>query len=208
MNDTLTLIFIIINVSVLHTLLGPDHYLPTAAIARAQGWHWRKTLTVVCSLGTGHVLVSFLLGLAGVAGVQMLQDYEIIQEQRGAVAAYALVALGAIYVIAALRAQARKWVAGSVPLIAIFLIGPCEPLIPLMFTSPIGAGLSVVVIAGLYALLTVMTMSIAVFSAMSLAHVSARIVPGIAARLGIAELYGLAGATLIGCGLAMEVLGL
>ncbi|HEV7621501.1 MAG TPA: hypothetical protein VGO09_07205, partial [Flavisolibacter sp.] len=57
------LILTAISISFLHTLSGPDHYLPFVALSRARRWSLSKTIgwTIVC--GCGHVWSSVLLGL-------------------------------------------------------------------------------------------------------------------------------------------------
>ena len=45
-------------VGILHTALGPDHYLPFALMARAGRWSRAKTLWVTLACGLGHVLRS------------------------------------------------------------------------------------------------------------------------------------------------------
>ncbi len=42
----------------------PTHWLPFVLVARARGWSRAKTLAVTAFAGTGHVLVTTLLGLA------------------------------------------------------------------------------------------------------------------------------------------------
>jgi hypothetical protein len=42
----------------------PTHWLPFVLIARARGWSHAKTLAITAFAGTGHVLVTTLLGLA------------------------------------------------------------------------------------------------------------------------------------------------
>ena len=50
-----------------HTVLGPDHYLPFVAMARARGWSMSRTLRITLLCGAGHLAGSVVLGLAGIA---------------------------------------------------------------------------------------------------------------------------------------------
>src|SRR5674476_307164 len=52
------------SVGALHTL-APDHWVPFAALARAQKWSAAKTARITVLCGFGHVTVSALLGLLG-----------------------------------------------------------------------------------------------------------------------------------------------
>jgi len=51
----------------LHTLLGPDHYLPFIVMGKARRWSLWKTawITIVC--GIGHIGSSVSLGMVGIA---------------------------------------------------------------------------------------------------------------------------------------------
>ena len=53
-------------IAFLHTILGPDHYLPFVAMSKSGQWSLRKTSIVTILCGSGHVLSSVLLGVAGV----------------------------------------------------------------------------------------------------------------------------------------------
>ena len=62
------------SIGFIHTLMGPDHYLPFVAIAKARSWRLGRTLlfTVIC--GLGHVLGSVVLGVVGIcAGLAVTQ---------------------------------------------------------------------------------------------------------------------------------------
>ena len=45
-----------------HTILGPDHYLPFIVMSRARKWKMPKTVVITLLCGLGHVLGSILLG--------------------------------------------------------------------------------------------------------------------------------------------------
>ena len=49
-------------IAFLHTILGPDHYLPFIVMARARSWSMARTLLVTAVCGLGHVASSILLG--------------------------------------------------------------------------------------------------------------------------------------------------
>ena len=50
-----------------HTLLGPDHYLPFVVMSRARKWSAVRTAWITFACGLGHVLSSVVLGLVGIA---------------------------------------------------------------------------------------------------------------------------------------------
>ncbi|MBU1984854.1 hypothetical protein KJ815_10640, partial [bacterium] len=57
-----------------HTLLGPDHYVPFIAMARARRWSQRRTMLITALCGIGHVSSSVIIGLVGLFfGVEVLK---------------------------------------------------------------------------------------------------------------------------------------
>jgi nickel/cobalt exporter len=90
-----------------HTLLGPDHYLPFIAMARAQGWSLARTATITALCGAGHILSSVLLGAVGLALGLAASFFEPLDEIRGSLAAWAFMSFGLVYLAWGLR-QARK----------------------------------------------------------------------------------------------------
>ena len=82
-----------------HTILGPDHYLPFIAISRARDWTSRRTLLVTLACGVGHVLSSVVLGLVGIGLGVALFKLEAIESFRGDAAAWLLIAFGFTYLV-------------------------------------------------------------------------------------------------------------
>ena len=82
-----------------HTVLGPDHYLPFIVMSRARKWTLSKTLIISFFCGLGHVLSSIVLGLAGIALGTAVLKLENIESLRGGVAAWLLIGFGFAYFI-------------------------------------------------------------------------------------------------------------
>lgn len=91
-----------------HTLLGPDHYLPFIVMSRARKWSLRKTLFISFLCGLGHVLSSILLGFLGLALGIALFRLEGIESFRGGMAAWLLIVFGFAYFIWGLRRAAKN----------------------------------------------------------------------------------------------------
>jgi nickel/cobalt transporter (NicO) family protein len=73
MQMTFALAGVAAGVGALHTL-APDHWVPFAALGRAEGWSARRTALVTAGCGLGHVTVSVLLGAASlVLGLELMQ---------------------------------------------------------------------------------------------------------------------------------------
>lgn len=80
-----------------HTLFGPDHYVPFVAMSRVGGWSRRKTLLVTLLCGLAHVCSSVVLGFIGLALGLLVFKLETIEAQRGNVAGWLLIAFGVAY---------------------------------------------------------------------------------------------------------------
>lgn len=94
-------------IGVVHTAIGPDHYLPFVMLSRARGWTARWTALVTLACGLIHVLGSVVLGLVGVAAGLALRRLEIIESFRGDLAAWSLLAFGLVYAVWGVR-RARR----------------------------------------------------------------------------------------------------
>ena len=82
-----------------HTLVGPDHYLPFIAMAKARRWTLRKTLTIAFFSGLGHVLSSVLLGFIGLALGIAVGKLEATESWRGNAAGWLFIGFGFAYLI-------------------------------------------------------------------------------------------------------------
>jgi nickel/cobalt exporter len=104
--DLNLLVLTAISIGFVHTLIGPDHYLPFVAMSKARNWTRRKTMLVTAACGVGHVLGSIVLGLVGIAVGAALHRLEWIEGLRGDLAAWALTAFGLVYMAWGLK---RAW---------------------------------------------------------------------------------------------------
>ncbi len=86
-------------VGFIHTLLGPDHYLPFIVLSRARKWSRTRTLWITFIAGVGHVTGSVILGLIGIALGISLGKLEAIESQRGSIVAWMLIAFGILYTV-------------------------------------------------------------------------------------------------------------
>src|SRR5262245_1904947 len=86
-------------IAFVHTILGPDHYLPFLMLARARRWSRARTLAITMACGIGHVVSSLALGVAGLGLGLAVGRIEHIEGARGDWAAWALVLFGATYAL-------------------------------------------------------------------------------------------------------------
>jgi ABC-type nickel/cobalt efflux system permease component RcnA len=164
--DQQILIGTAISIGIIHTFVGPDHYLPFIMIGRARNWSFSKTLSITIVCGIGHVLGSIILGVIGVSLGIAVGILENIETFRGELASWLIIGFGTAYAFWGLRLGLRSiehehehphnhetakhhihphhhlgshahihgrattitpWV-----LFIIFILGPCEPLIPIL----------------------------------------------------------------------------
>lgn len=187
--ELLTLLLTTLAISFVHTASGPDHYLPFIVFSRARKWNLGTTMMWTTLCGIGHVLSSVLIGMLGVMLGWQLSKLDWFQGIRGDLAAWSLLVLGSMYLVWGLyrayrnrphkhfdvyndtdiyvythrhgqtvmpkdRLKVTPWI-----LLAIFVMGPSEPIVPLLFYSGITRSVvEIVLIVGVFTLSTVLTM--------------------------------------------------
>lgn len=82
-----------------HTILGPDHYLPFIVLSKARQWSGVQTVIITFLCGIGHVLSSVVLGFIGIALGIAVFKLEVVESFRGELAAWLLIAFGFAYFI-------------------------------------------------------------------------------------------------------------
>ncbi len=220
----------------IHTVLGPDHYLPFIMIGKARNWNITRILILTFICGLGHVLSSVALGMVGVFFGVGLEKLNFIEGFRGNLAAWALIAFGLVYAVWGLKkayqnrehSHAHAHSGGTVHkhnhthtsghahphdakdskkitpwvLFIIFVLGPCEVLIPLIMypaaQNSISGMILVTLAFGITTLLTMMaTVAMGVYGFSFIPF----------KRLG-AYTHAIAGTMIFLSGLAIQVLGI
>ena len=97
-----------VSIGFVHTLFGPDHYVPFVAMARVGQWSRRKTLCVTFLCGLAHVGSSVLLGFTGLALGLIVFQLQTVETQRGNVAGWLLIGFGMAYSVWGLVYAHRK----------------------------------------------------------------------------------------------------
>lgn len=212
----------------IHTVLGPDHYIPFVALARARSWSRARTALITFLCGLGHVLSSVLIGLAGIWLGTAVGRLEWLEGLRGGLAGWLLVAFGLAYMAWGIKKAVRgekhthphvhdgggehahdhAHEAGHVhphgasltpwALFIVFIFGPCEPLIPVLMYPALNSGLGLSLAAA--AVFSVVTVS-TMLACVFLLLGGIRLLP--AERL---ERYAhaLAGFAILACGVAVK----
>jgi len=239
MNAEITVLLVTAaSVGFIHTLTGPDHYLPFVVMGKARNWSTAKTLLITFLCGIGHVGSSIVIGITGIILGFGMRKLETLDAFRGNLAAWAFVTFGLVYFIWGIwksqKVRNHKHVhshsdgvlhihahhhsgdaihhhghSNSKPvqitpwiLFTIFVLGPCEPLIPLLLypAAEINAGV-VVSVAAIFSFCTIATMMVIVFLALK----GINLLP----FSGLEKyMHAIAGATIFICGCAILFLGM
>ena len=162
MTDFNLICFTVVSISAIHTLSGPDHYLPFIILSRSKKWSLNKTILWTCLCGFAHVLSSVIIGLLGIFLGLTISKIFHIETIRGEFAAWLLLIFGIAYLVYALyklkqnkahkhfdvsnngeiyvfehqHGQSilpnKKYKVTPWVMFFIFALGPSEPLIPLI----------------------------------------------------------------------------
>lgn len=95
-------------IGLVHTIIGPDHYLPFIVLSKARRWSGLRTAMVTMICGIGHVFSSVVLGLVGIAIGAAVFKLETIESLRGDIAAWFLIIFGFTYFAWGLRRAIRN----------------------------------------------------------------------------------------------------
>lgn len=97
--EVFILLITTISVAFIHTLTGPDHYLPFIVIAKAKNWTVKKTVFFTALCGLGHVGSSVILGLLGIFFGIAVHKIELMEGVRGSIISYVFTAFGLLYLL-------------------------------------------------------------------------------------------------------------
>jgi nickel/cobalt transporter (NicO) family protein len=97
-----------ITLGFLHTLLGPDHYLPFIVLSQAKGWSVKKTMVITFLCGVGHVLSSVILGIIGIGVGISVNKLVSVESFRGSIAGWLFIAFGLVYMVISIRNLVKK----------------------------------------------------------------------------------------------------
>lgn len=96
------------SLGLIHTILGPDHYLPFIVMSRARRWPLYKTLLISFLCGLGHILSSVVLGFLGIALGITVARLEGVESWRGSLATWLLIGFGLAYFVWGLHRALRR----------------------------------------------------------------------------------------------------
>jgi nickel/cobalt exporter len=156
-------------VAFLHAL-APDHWMPFAAIARAQKWSKPKLLWITFISGVGHVGISIVFSIIGILLGFSLSRLKGIEGHRGEVALWLLIGFGVAYMLWGIKKakeakrkkiDEEKLKANTVAvwtMFAVIILGPCEPLVPMVFLGYNYGYFGVLVVSLVFSIITIFMM--------------------------------------------------
>ncbi len=172
-NSFLVLLVSTFSIAVIHSL-APDHWMPFIMIGNAQKWSKSKIMSVTFLAGLGHIVSSIILAGIGIAlGIGLLKIKGIV-ESIAEVGGILLIGFGIFYMLWGLKHiqeehldkfEKDRRIISTWALIAIFVLGPCESLIPLMFLSTLYGWTGIIIITLSFSLTTVFMMMAQTFLA-------------------------------------------
>jgi hypothetical protein len=108
MLDDPKILFAAASIALVHTVIGPDHYVPFAVMAQARNWSRSRMTAITVACGLGHVLGSGLLGLVGIALGLAVGQMSAFESSRGTLAAWCLLGFGLAYTVWGFRRALRN----------------------------------------------------------------------------------------------------
>ena len=150
--------------------LAPDHWMPFAAIGKAQKWSKFRLLWVTFISGLGHVGISVVFSIIGILLGFSLSNLKSIEGHRGEIVLWLLIGFGIAYMIWGLKKakdhhhahiDEEKLKAKTVAvwtMFAIIILGPCEPLVPLVFLGYNYGFMGVIAVSVIFSVITIIMM--------------------------------------------------
>jgi nickel/cobalt transporter (NicO) family protein len=165
-NSLFPLLFGTISIAFLHSLLGPDHYIPFIMLSKAQNWSKTKLIIITLISGIGHVGSSILLGSLGIMLGFGMNHIQGLESYRGDIGVILLIGFGVAYALWGLRHVkhhkhidlSNKKIITFWTLFAVFVLGPCEPLVPLMFAATRFGWSAIFSISLIFSIITIVMM--------------------------------------------------
>jgi sulfite exporter TauE/SafE len=109
MNESFSLLIVTAaSLGFIHTVLGVDHYVPFIALSKSLKWSKVKTAIVTTLCGIGHVLSTVVIGIIGIALGLSIAKLESIENARGEIAGWLLIAFGIFYTIYGIYKSKKK----------------------------------------------------------------------------------------------------
>lgn len=209
---------------IVHTALGPDHYVPFIAMARSRSWSIAKTTWITALAGVAHVLGSVAAVALALALGGYFDSLNMIETLRSNIVGWGLITVGGTYALWGLRETVaskvrplekhmNKRISGTLgkhsanlllwSLLVVILLGPCEPLIPFLMMPSLDVASTTVILLTFMAATVGTMLSLVTVGVFGLARVQ------FAFEFPLRRYaHSLAGAAIALCGVGVQFFGL
>ncbi len=168
-NSLWVLLVSTVSIAFLHAL-APDHWMPFAAIGKAQKWSKLRLLWITFVSGVGHVGSSIIFSIIGILLGFSLSRLKAVEGHRGEIALWLLIGFGIAYMLWGIKKagdhkhadidkeKLKSKTIAVWTMFAIFILGPCEPLVPLIFLGYNYGYVGVISISVVFSVITIAMM--------------------------------------------------
>lgn len=168
-NGYILLILSTLSIAFIHSL-APDHWMPFAVIGKAKKWSKTRLSAITLISGLGHVGSSILVGAIGIILGFSLNNLTAVESHRAEIGLWLLIGFGVAYTLWGLK-KARDYKHEHInteemksktitlwTLFAVFVLGPCEPLVPLMFLATEYGWAGILTVSAVFSAVTISMM--------------------------------------------------
>jgi len=144
--------------------------MPFAAVAKARNWPRPRLLWITFISGIGHVGISIIFSIIGIFLGFSLSRLKAVEGHRGEIALWLLIGFGIAYMLWGIKKAREKkrdaidkesYKARTVAvwtMFAVIILGPCEPLIPLVFLGYNYGYAGVIAVSAVFSIITIIMM--------------------------------------------------
>lgn len=168
-NGYILLILSTLSIAFIHSL-APDHWMPFAVIGKAKKWSKTRLSLITLVSGIGHVGSSIVVGAIGIFLGFSLHHLTAVESQRAEIGLWLLIGFGVAYTLWGIKKakdykhehiNTEEMKSKSITLwtlFAVFVLGPCEPLIPLMFLATEYGWAGILTVSFIFSIVTIFMM--------------------------------------------------
>ncbi len=144
--------------------------MPVAAMGRAEQWSKLRLLWVTFISGIGHVGISIVFGIIGILLGFSLAKLKAVEGHRGEIVLWLLIGFGVAYMLWGIKkarekkrkdideAELKAKTVAVWTMFAIIILGPCEPLVPLVFLGYNYGWAGVITVSIIFSIVTIIMM--------------------------------------------------
>lgn len=161
-----------LTISIFHALI-PSHWLTFVLVGSTQRWSKRKIMRLVFLAGSGHVIMTTILGLVAASIAKwVFQNLVYIDTF---VTSGILIVLGLVYLFLGIKAKTKNTdfahqssnKASEISLLLMLTLSPCEAMIPVFFVAGVMSWSTLLMLSLIVTLSTIVIMTSLTFLALT-----------------------------------------